>query len=160
MYHVVQMGWDGQVGLPGLRGTVWYVPWDPSVPHGTDGMGWKSGTTWLNSVLYGTSHGIPVYHMVQMGWDGQVGLPGLRGTAWYVPWDPSVPHGTDGMGWTSGTTWLNSVLYGTSHGIPVYHMVQIGQVRLPGLRGTVWYVPWDPSVPRGTDGMGWTSGTT
>ena len=61
----------GQVGLPGLR------------------------------VLCGTSHGIPVYHMVQMGWDGQVGLPGLRGTVWYVPWDPDVPHGTDGMGWTS-----------------------------------------------------------
>ena len=44
VYHVVQMGWDGQVGLPDL------------------------------GVLHGTSHGIPVYHMVQMGWDGQVGL--------------------------------------------------------------------------------------
>ena len=74
MYHVVQMGWDGQVGLPDL------------------------------GVLRGTSHGIPVYHMVQTGWDGQVGLPGLRGTVWYVPWDPSVPRGTDGVGWTSGTT--------------------------------------------------------
>ena len=99
MYYVVQMEWDGQVRLPGLRGTVWYVPWDPSVPHGTDGMGWTSATTW-------------------------------RGTVWYVPWDPSVPRGTE------------------------------GKVRLPGLRGTVWYVPWDPSVPRGTEGMGWTSGTT
>ena len=84
---------------------------------------------YLAGVLYGTSHEIPVYHMVQMGWDGQVGLPGLRGTVWYVPWDPSVPHGTDGMGWKSATTW----------------------------RGTVWYVPWDP---RGTKGMGWTSDTT
>ena len=31
---------------------------------------------WLNSVLYGISHGIPVYYMVQMGWDGQVRMPG------------------------------------------------------------------------------------
>ena len=61
MYYVVQMGCDGQVGLPGLRGTAWYVPWYPSVPHGTDGMRRTSGTTWLNSVLYGTSHGIPWY---------------------------------------------------------------------------------------------------
>ena len=43
---MVQMGWDGQVGLPGYCRTVWYVPWDPTVP------------------------------LVKMGWDGQVGLCG------------------------------------------------------------------------------------
>ena len=127
-------GTDGMGWTSGIEEcTVWYVPRDPSVPHGTDGMGWTSA-------LYGTSHGIPVYPMVQMGWDGQVECL-LKGTAWYVPWDPSVPHGTDGMGWTSANAWLNSALYGTSHGIPVYHIVQMGcngQVGLPGLKGTVW----------------------
>ena len=39
--------------------------------------------------LCGTSHGIPQCHMVQMGWDGQVGLPGHCRTVWYIPWDPT-----------------------------------------------------------------------
>ena len=47
------------------------VPWDPSLPHGTN-------------VTSGT------------------GLT-LECGVWDVPWDPSLPHGTDGMGWTSGT---------------------------------------------------------
>ena len=64
--------------------------------------------------------------MVQKGWDGQVGLPGLRGTVWYIPWDPSVQRGTDGMGWTSGTTWLKG-----------YCMV-----RPMGSQCTTWY-RWD-----------------
>ena len=70
---MIQMGWDGQVGLPGHCRTVWYVPWDPIVPYGTNGMGWTGRIT---VGLCGTSHGIPQCHMVQMGWDGQVGLPG------------------------------------------------------------------------------------
>ena len=73
---MVQMGWDGQVGLPGHCRTVWY-----------------------------TSHGIPQCHIVQMGWDGQVGLPGHCRTVWYVPWDPTVPYSTNGMGWTGRITW-------------------------------------------------------
>ena len=54
----------------------WYIPWDPSVPHGTDGMGWTCRTVWVSGGTHGTSHGIPVYHMVQMGWDGHVGQCG------------------------------------------------------------------------------------
>ena len=72
MYPMVQMGWDGQVGLPGLRGTVWYVPWYPSVPHGTDGMGWTSGTTWLKGYCMVRPMGSP-WTVVQIGCDGQVG---------------------------------------------------------------------------------------
>ena len=58
--------------------TAWYVSWDPSVQHGADGMGQTSGTARVKGVLCGTSYGIPVYHMVHMGWAGQVGLPGSR----------------------------------------------------------------------------------
>ena len=51
---------------------------------------------------YGTSHGITVYHIVQMRQDRQEGM--LSGVHMVytrdVPWDPSVPHDTeDGMGW-------------------------------------------------------------
>ena len=45
------------------------------------------------------------YHMVQMGWEGQVGLPGHCRTVWYVPRDPTVPYGTNGMGWTDTIVW-------------------------------------------------------
>ena len=83
--------------------------------------------------LCGTFHGIPQCHMVQMGWDGQVGLPGHYRTMRYVPWNPTVPYGT--MGWD-------------------------GLVGLPGHCRTVWYVPWDPTVPYGTNGMGWTGRIT
>ena len=106
MYHMVQMGWDGHVGHCGpvvvpmvhpmgsqcttwyrWDGTdmwdsvgqwwcPWYIPWDPIVPHGTDGMGRTCGTVWVSGGAHGTSHGIPLYHMVQMGWDGHVGQCG------------------------------------------------------------------------------------
>ena len=48
---MVQMGWDGQVRLPGHCRTVWYVQWDPTVPHGTNGMDGQVG-------LCGTYQGI------------------------------------------------------------------------------------------------------
>ena len=46
------MGWDGQicVGLFGHCRTVWYVPWDPTAPYGTNGMDHMVG---LCSVSYG-----------------------------------------------------------------------------------------------------------
>ena len=48
----------------------------PIGSHGTDGMRWICGTVWISGGTHGTSHGIPVYHMVQMGWDGYVGQCG------------------------------------------------------------------------------------
>ena len=62
------MQWDTQIlVLLDVCRKYWIslsVLWDPSVPYGTDGMGWTSGLT--------------VYYMV-------------------CPWDPSILHGTDRM---------------------------------------------------------------
>ena len=75
-------------------------------------------------VACGTSHGIPAYHMVQMDkWDCLTPDGGM----WDIPWDSSVPHGSDGMGWTSGTALTPD--------------------------GGIWDIPWDSSVSHGTDGM-------
>ena len=80
--------WDG-TDMWDSVGQWWYpwsIPWDPSVPHGTDGMGRTCGTVWVSGGAHGTSHGIPVYHTVQMGWDGHVGQCGS------VVVHPGVPH--------------------------------------------------------------------
>ena len=58
---IIWYRWDGMDKWDYLTpdGKVWDVPWDPSVPYGTGGMGWTSGTGWLYGVECGTSHGIP-----------------------------------------------------------------------------------------------------
>ena len=64
------------------------------------------------------------------------------------------------MGWD----YLVTVgLCSTSHGIPQCHMVQMGwdgQVGLPGNSISVWYIPWDHTVPYATNRMGWTGRIT
>ena len=50
------------------------------------------------------------------------------------------------------------VTFGTSHGIPVYHVVQMDKLDCLSPDGGMWDVPWDPSVLHGTDWMAWTSG--
>ena len=47
---------------------------------------------------------ISVVHVVH-GMYIQVGLPGHCRTVWYVPQDPTVPYGTNGMEWTGRITW-------------------------------------------------------
>ena len=90
------------------------------MPYSTDGTGRTGGNAQLSGVhmcTHGTSHGIPVYHMVQMGWDGQVGMHSSLVYPWNIPRDPSVPHGTDGMGWMGGLSGVHMCTHGTSHRI-------------------------------------------
>ena len=123
---------------------MWYVPWDPSVPHGTYGM--------AGSRVY-----CVVHHMGSQctTWYRQA----QGSTVWYAPWDLSIPCGTDGMGWTCGTAWLKGVLRGTSqsalHGTDGMDGMGYWDCLAQGC--TAWYVPGDPSVPHGTNGMGHTT---
>ena len=126
MYYTVQMGWDGYAGQCGSVLVPLGISHGIPVYH-TVQMGWDGHVGQCGSVVVPMVHpmGITVYHTVQLGWDGHVGQWGSVVVP-IIPWDSSVPYGTDGMGRIYRTVWVSGGTHGTSHWIPVHYMVHMG----------------------------------
>ena len=145
LYHTLQVVHVHPLGSHCTARYRWDTVGIPSVPCGTDGTARLSVPA-----LCDTSLGIPLYHMVQMGRDGQVEQPDslclLCDGSLGIPLYHMVQMGRDGQVGQPDSLCLHCVVHPL--GSHLYHMVQMIWYRWMWYR---WDISWDSTVPHGTD---------